>query len=69
MSQRPEKDVDLLLADERGTIRKPRGAKVEIALAYPNTYHVGMSNLGVHQVYSVLNSHPDTICERVFFAK
>jgi radical SAM family uncharacterized protein len=25
-----------------------------------------MSNLGVHQIYSVLNSRPDAVCERVF---
>ena len=55
-----------LLAVERGTVFKAGGADVEIALAYPNTYHVGMSNLGVHQIYSVLNGRDDTACERVF---
>ena len=55
-----------LVAAERGNLFKARGADVEIALAYPNTYHVGMSNLGVHQIYSILNSRPDTACERVF---
>ena len=55
-----------LLAVERGAVFKAAGADVEIALAYPNTYHVGMSNLGVHQIYSVLNGRDDTACERVF---
>ncbi len=55
-----------LLAVERGTVFKAGGADVEIALAYPNTYHVGMSNLGVHQIYSILNQREDTSCERVF---
>jgi radical SAM family uncharacterized protein len=55
-----------LLAAERGAVFKAAGADVEIALAYPNTYHVGMSNLGVHQIYSVLNGRDDTACERVF---
>jgi radical SAM family uncharacterized protein len=55
-----------LVAVERGTVFKAGGADVEIALAYPNTYHVGMSNLGVHQIYSVLNQRADTSCERVF---
>ena len=55
-----------LLAAERGAVFKAGGAGVEIALAYPNTYHVGMSNLGVHQIYSVLNGRDDTACERVF---
>ena len=45
---------------------KANGAEVEIALAYPNTYHIGMSNLGMHQIYSLLNKRDDTSCERVF---
>ena len=55
-----------MLASERGTIIKPQGADVSVALAYPNTYHVGMSNLGVHRIYGILNSRADTVCERVF---
>jgi radical SAM superfamily enzyme YgiQ (UPF0313 family) len=55
-----------LLAAERGTVRKPGGAAISVALAYPNTYHVGMSNLGVHRIYSLLNSRHDTVCERAF---
>ncbi len=65
MSRKLEEKVAALLAAERGTIYKARGAEVEIALAYPNTYRVGMSNLGVHQIYSILNKRPDTVCERV----
>jgi radical SAM family uncharacterized protein len=66
MAHRFRKKIDALLSVERGTVYKARGAEVEIALAYPNTYHVGMSNLGVHQIYSILNNRPDTACERVF---
>jgi radical SAM family uncharacterized protein len=66
MSRNLKEKADALVAAERGTVFKARGADVEIALAYPNTYHVGMSNLGVHQIYAVLNSRPDTVCERVF---
>ncbi|MDY6854351.1 MAG: TIGR03960 family B12-binding radical SAM protein [Thermodesulfobacteriota bacterium] len=54
------------LAKEEGTIIKPWGGKITIAIAYPNTYHVGMSNLGVHAIYQHLNSFPDILCERVF---
>ena len=66
MSRKLKEKIDALLAAEQGTIYKARGARVEIALAYPNTYHVGMSNLGVHQIYSLLNRREDTACERVF---
>src|SRR5512137_1984551 len=66
MSRGLKEKAEALLAAERGTVFKARGEAVEVALAYPNTYHVGMSNLGVHQMYSVLNQRSDTACERVF---
>lgn len=66
MSRALKEKAAALLAAERGTVFKAAGAEVEIALAYPNTYHVGMSNLGVHQIYSLLNLRDDTACERVF---
>ncbi|MGQ9699349.1 MAG: radical SAM protein [Armatimonadota bacterium] len=37
-----------------------------VALAYPNTYHVGMSSLGFQTVYAILNRLPYVACERVF---
>src|SRR5512135_3083276 len=66
MSRKLHEKADSLLAAERGAVYKARGAEVEIALAYPNTYHIGMSNLGMHQIYSLLNKRDDTSCERVF---
>jgi hypothetical protein len=55
-----------LLADERGTIYKPHGDHLKFALAFPNSYRLGMSNLGFQLVYRLLNERPDTVCERVF---
>src|SRR5512140_1093749 len=66
MSRVLKQKAEALLAAERGTVFKAGGADVEIALAYPNTYHIGMSNLGVHQIYSILNARSDAVCERVF---
>ena len=54
------------LASEVGTIVKPHGGKLRIALAYPNRYHVGMSNVGFQAVYKFWNELPDVVCERVF---
>ena len=54
------------LAAEKGTVRKDWGGKIRVALAYPNNYYVGMSNLGVHAVYRLLNDYQDVVCERVF---
>jgi radical SAM family uncharacterized protein len=66
MSRKLFERTDALLAAERGTIYKARDVEVAIALAYPNTYHVGMSNLGMHQIYAILNRCADTACERAF---
>jgi hypothetical protein len=54
------------LARERGYVRRPPGGRTRFALVYPNTYFVGMSNLGLHIIYDLLNRRGDTACERVF---
>src|SRR5437870_4324337 len=56
-----------LRSDERGWVsRKQRGLGLDIALAYPNTYYIGMSNLGFQAVYHLFNSYSGLMCERVF---
>lgn len=54
------------LAKEVGFVRKPHGGRMRVALAFPNTYFVGMSNLGLQTVYSLLNADDRVVCERVF---
>lgn len=55
------------LARERGTIFKNADGKaVRIALVYPNTYYLGMSNLGFQTIYRHLNDRDDVVCERAF---
>lgn len=48
----------------------PHDARVacRIALVYPNTYYVGMSNLGLHTLYRLLATAPEVHCERGFLA-
>src|SRR4030043_1086700 len=55
-----------ILEKERGTVQKSWGGRNSICLIYPNTYHVGMSNLGFQTVYQCLNSEDDIVCERAF---
>jgi len=43
-------------------------AVCRIALVYPNTYHVGMSSLGLHVLYRLLSAAPEVRCERAFLA-
>jgi radical SAM superfamily enzyme YgiQ (UPF0313 family) len=54
------------LAKETGYLRKPHGDRLRVALAFPNTYWVGMSNLGFQTIYRLFNAHDDIVCERVF---
>jgi len=57
------------LAREQGTIVKDWGGRLPVALAYPNSYHLGMSNLGIHAIYGLLNSYRQVVCERVFLGE
>jgi radical SAM family uncharacterized protein len=66
MSWSLKKKSQALLAEEQGTVIKDWGGKISVALVYPNTYAVGMSNLGFQTIYRHLNAMPDVVCERVF---
>jgi radical SAM superfamily enzyme YgiQ (UPF0313 family) len=61
---REERHLDVL-AKEVGYVRKPHGGRLRVALAFPNTYFVGMSNLGFQTVYRLFNELDDVVCERV----
>ena len=39
---------------------------LRVALAYPDVYDIGMSNLGLAILYEVLNQENDVLCERVY---
>ncbi len=52
--------------NEKGHVFYKKHFKYRIALVFPNTYKVGMSNLGFQLVYFLLNSQDDIFCERVF---
>ena len=43
-----------------------RETAVHIALAYPDAYDIGMSNMGIGILYDILNKVDDIACERTF---
>ena len=52
---------------EFGEIIKDKGeTEVRFALCFPDTYEIGMSNLGLRILYGILNKLPGVWCERVF---
>jgi len=62
-AQKPSRYV----GGEFGVVKKDLGAaRLRFALAFPDTYEVGMSNLGFRLLYHLLNDRPEIACERVF---
>ncbi len=51
---------------ETALLKKQGNGPLRIALAFPNTYYVGMSNLGFQTVCGMLSSMPELTCERFF---
>ena len=52
---------------ERNVVRKDlRKASVTLALAFPDTYEIGMSHTGLKILYELVNRRPDFACERVY---
>ena len=55
------------LERESGYTVKDWGGRIPVAFVYPNSYYIGMSNLALQSVYSLLNAYPDIVCERAFY--
>ena len=55
-----------LYKDEDSRVIINPHAEQKVAIVYPNTYFVGMSNLGLHIIYEEINRHPSSVCERIF---
>ena len=52
---------------ERNVTRKDLSkAEVTLALAFPDTYEIGMSHTGLKILYEIVNRRPDFACERVY---
>ena len=55
------------IGGEWNEIKKdPTSAEVKIALAFPDTYELGMSSIGLRILYKIINSQPHLLAERVF---
>lgn len=56
-----------ILGLEEGPVVKSWGGRIPIALVFPNSYSVGMANLGFQLLYHLMNREEDIVCERVFW--
>ena len=46
--------------------KDPAGVRVNVAFCFPDTYEIGMSNLGMRILYGVMNNMDGVWCQRVF---
>ena len=52
---------------EYNEIRKDRSAvRTRVAFCFPDTYEIGMSNIGMRILYGIMNEMDGVWCERVF---
>ena len=61
-----EKPGRYIGGEYNSVIKNKDEVKCRFAFCFPDTYEIGMSNLGVRILYDVLNRHPDVWCERVY---
>ena len=67
MKSRQQRELaQQILSREVGYVLKPHANRLRVALIFPNTYFVGMSNLGFQTIYRLFNDQPDIVCERAF---
>lgn len=52
---------------EFNAVRKdPASVAVQVAIAFPDVYKIGMAHLGMQIFYGEINARPDALCERIF---
>jgi radical SAM superfamily enzyme YgiQ (UPF0313 family) len=64
--QTPGHDWAAIRAAERALVPFTPHTPNALALAYANSYHLGMSSLALQRVWELVNREPDWSCERFF---
>ena len=64
------KRIQDLISEETNlvSVKNFKSVPINIALVYPNSYMLGMSNLGFQSIYEKINSRCDSLCHRAFFS-
>ena len=63
---RVEKPAQYAGGERNQVVKDPRSVDVRVALAFPDTYAIGMSHLGLRILYGILNERADCYAERAF---
>ena len=61
-----EKPIRYVGGEWNSVQKDPSAIKTRIALAFPDTYEIGMSHLGYKILYTLLNSREDIAAERIY---
>ncbi|MDR7857070.1 TIGR03960 family B12-binding radical SAM protein [Tissierella sp.] len=61
-----EKPARYIGMEQNSVIKDLNNIKVKFAFSFPDVYEVGMSHLGLHILYNLINEEEDFVCERVF---
>lgn len=64
--RRVEKPGRYIGREINSTVKDPEKVRLRFGFAFPDIYEIGMSYVGMQILYSILNSHDDIYCERVF---
>lgn len=64
--KRVEKPARYTGGEINSVIKNPAEADVRFAFAFPDTYEIGMSYMGLQILYNILNMQDYVYCERVF---
>ncbi|HEU5180773.1 MAG TPA: TIGR03960 family B12-binding radical SAM protein [Candidatus Polarisedimenticolia bacterium] len=63
---RVQKPARYIGGEWNSVVKDPARVDLRMALAFPDTYELGMSHLGLRILYSLLNARPEIWAERVF---
>lgn len=61
-----EKPARYIGMEQNAIIKDLNEVKVKFAFSFPDVYEVGMSHLGLHILYNLINQRNEYACERVF---
>ncbi len=61
-----QKPARYIGGEYNAVVKDKKSVATRYALCFPDTYEIGMSNLGCRILYGVMNEEPDVWCERCF---
>lgn len=61
-----EKPARYIGGEINAVMKEPQDVRLRFGFAFPDTYEIGMSYMGLQLLYHILNKEDDIYCERIF---